>query len=140
MGEIFLDRGLLLGIVGGLTVFIAICSFILLNPSDFDEQLIMQVDRGVPAHELITQIDEETVHMQIKAKKRLDAVIMDRRFWGNGDLDSPDNYVYYVTDYETEMKLIKEYKNTRIRFAKREITKEEFLNLIKDKKDFFSQR
>ena len=77
--------------------------------------------------------------MQINAKKRLNSAVMDRKFWGNGDLDSPENYEYYMTNYESEMKLIKEYKDIRIRFAKREITKEEFLNLIKNEKDYFNQ-
>lgn len=123
-----MDRSLLLGIVGSLSVFIVICSFILLSQPDFDEQLIVQVNRGIPAEELIPQIDKEAYDMRKDAKKQLDSRIMDRKYWGNGDLDDPHNLRSYVNIYEGDLEAINEYRKTRISFVKREITKEEFLN------------
>lgn len=125
-----MDRSLLLGIIGGLSVFIIICPIILLLQPDFDEQLIVQVNRGVPAEELILQIDNETFYMQKNAKKRLDSKIMDSKYWGNGDLEDPCNFRAYVDQYESDTEAINGYKKIRVSFAKREITEEEFLNSI----------
>ena len=124
--------------MGSLVVFIAISSFILLNHADFDEQLMEQVENGVPAQDLIKEIDEEAYYMQIAAKKRLDSKILDRKYWGNGELDSPLDYSFYVDSYESELKLIKEYKEYRVKYANREITREEFLSLTQNHRDYFN--
>jgi len=133
-----LDRSLLLGIICGLVVFIATSSYILLNHADFDEQLIEQVENGVPSQDLINEIDEEAYNMQVAAKKRLDSKILDRKYWGNGELDSPLDYSFYVDSYESELKLIKEYKEYRVKYANREITREEFLSLTQNHRDYFN--
>lgn len=137
-GVDFLDRSLLLKIICGLVVFIAISSYILLNHADFDEQLIEQVENGVPSQDLINEIDEEAYNMQVAAKKRLDSKILDRKYWGNGELDSPLDYSFYVDSYESELKLIKEYKEYRVKYANREITREEFLSLTQNHRDYFN--
>lgn len=137
-GVDFLDRSLLLGIICGLVVFIAISSYILLTHADFDEQLIEQVENGVPSQDLINEIDEEAYNMQVAAKKRLDSKILDRKYWGNGELDSPLDYSFYVDSYESELKLIKEYKEYRVKYANREITREEFLSLTQNHRDYFN--
>lgn len=133
-----MDRGRLLGVIGGLTVFIIICSFIIYGHSDFNEQLIQQVDNGVSADKLIPQIDEETVKLQINAKRRLESYVMDKKNWGNGELASPRDYQYYIQNYESEMKVISDYDSIRKKFAKREITKKEFLDEIKGPKEYFN--
>lgn len=112
----------------GVSVFVIICSFILLNPSDFDHQLILQVDHGVSAEVLIPQIDEKAFYMRKNAKHHLDSVIMDRRYWGNGDLANPEDLRAYVDQYRSYLNSIDEYRDIRIKFVKREISKEEFLN------------
>jgi hypothetical protein len=92
----------------------------------------------VPAEELIVQIDEETLIMQRNAKKRLESVVMDKKYWGNGDLASPTDYQYFTTFYITEMNVISNYDGVRKKFARREITKEQFLQEIKVFKEFFN--
>ena len=124
--------------MGSLVVFIAISSFILLNHADFDEQLMEQVENGVPAQDLIKEIDEEAYYMQIAAKKRLDSKILDRKYWGNGELDTPLDYSFYVDSYESELNLIKEYKEYRVKYANGEITREEFLSLVQNHRDYFN--
>ncbi len=128
----------LLGILGGLIILVVTLSIILYSDSDFDAQLIDQVDKGVPAEELIVQIDEETLIMQRNAKKRLESVVMDKKYWGNGDLASPTDYQYFTTFYITEMNVISNYDGVRKKFARREITKEQFLQEIKVFKEFFN--
>lgn len=122
-----MDRSLFLGITSGVLVFIVACSFILLKPPDFDAQLILQVDRGVPESELIPQIEKESFRMDLKAKKYLYTTIMDRKYWGNGDLADPVEHMSHVDNYESQTRIIKEYKNLRTKFVRGEITKEEFL-------------
>lgn len=131
-----MDRSLLLGIIGGLSVFIIICSFILLQQPDFDQQLIVQVNRGVPVEKLILQIDEDAFYMQVSAKKRLDSRIMDSRYWGNGDLEDPHNFRAYVDQYEADIGAIRGYKNIRVMFVKREITEGEFLQQASSYKSY----
>ncbi|MCE5214202.1 MAG: hypothetical protein LLF83_05720 [Methanobacterium sp.] len=125
------------GIIGGLVIFLVILSFIIYNHSDFDTQLIEQVNNNVPADKLFIQIDEETEKMQINAKRRLDAIMMDKRNWGNGSFASKNDYQLYVSSYESEMKIISDYDSLRKKFAKREITKREFLDQIKIIKEYF---
>jgi len=136
--EVFLERGTLLGVIGGLIVFICIFSYIIYDHSDFDGQLIQQVDNGVPAEKLIPQINEETAKLQTSAKRRLESFIMDKKNWGNGDLVSPKEFSYNIQYYESEMKVISEYDGIRKKFAKREITKEQFLQEIKGPKEYFN--
>jgi len=133
-----LGKRALLGILGGLIILVVTLSIILYSDSDFDAQLIDQVDKGVPAEELIVQIDEETLIMQRNAKKRLESVVMDKKYWGNGDLASPTDYQYFTTFYITEMNVISNYDGVRKKFARREITKEQFLQEIKVFKEFFN--
>lgn len=135
--EVFLERGTLLGLFGGLIVFICILSFIIYSNSDFDSLLIKQVDKGVSAEELIPQIDNETEKMQLNAKRRFKSIIMDRKYWGNGELASTNDYQSYTISYENDMKMISAYENVRKKFAKREITKEQFLEEIKTPKEYF---
>ena len=75
---VYLGKRALLGILGGLIILVVTLSIILYSDSDFDAQLIDQVDKGVPAEELIVQIDEETLIMQRNAKKRIESVVMDK--------------------------------------------------------------
>ncbi len=135
---VYLGKRALLGILGGLIILVVTLSIILYSDSDFDAQLIDQVDKGVPAEELIVQIDEETLIMQRNAKKRLESVVMDKKYWGNGDLASPTDYQYFTTFYITEMNVISNYDGVRKKFARREITKEQFLQEIKVFKEFFN--
>ena len=137
-GIIFLERSTLLGLIGGSALFIILLLIIISNHSSFDQKLIDQVDVGVPAQKLIPQIDEETENMKELAKVRVMAVVMDKKFWGNGDLDSPKEYEPYTTGYEFELRIINDYDTARKKYANREITRREFLNQIKGPQEFYS--
>ena len=97
-----------------------------------------QVDEGVPAEKLIPEIDAETNNQKANAQVRVDAVVNDKKNWGNGDLATPEEYEAYTTSYEYELKIISEYEAARKKFARREITRREFIDLIKGPKDFYS--
>ncbi|MGZ7134432.1 MAG: hypothetical protein ACXVHY_01005 [Methanobacterium sp.] len=120
--ELKLNKGLILGIIGGTTVFLIALLIILNNTFDFDQQLIYQVDSGVPADKLIPQIDKETQKMTSKAKNHLSEVI-------NKNLNKNDS-MFYQKNYEAEIKIISQYDDIRKRFARREISKNEFLKEI----------
>ena len=122
-----INKGLILGIVGGIAVFSIALIFIMYSNSDFDQQLINQVNSGVPADKLIPQIDQETQKMQQRAKSRLSDVI-------NKNLDKNDS-ITYIKNYEDEMKIISQYDDARKKFARREINKEQFLKDIEIPKE-----
>lgn len=133
-----MDKGALLGIIGGSAVFVIVLLFVFYFHSDFDQQLINQVDSGVPAEKLNPQIDKETEKMEINARRFIESVVMDKKYWGNGELASSKDLNSYVISYESEMKMISIYDSARKKYAKREITKEKFLIEIKECKDFIS--
>lgn len=133
-----MDKGVLLGIIGGLAVFIVLVSFIIIsNYSDFDVQLIEQVDDGVPANELMLQIDKETENLKYKVRKRFESNVLDKKYWGNGNLASTNDYQYYSQNYQNEIKMINEYDNVRKKFAKKEISKDEFIYQIENFREYF---
>ena len=132
-----MDRGLLLGIIGGILIFIISLSFIIYSNSDFDTQLINQVNGGVSANILIPQIDNETEKMIINVDRRYKAVVMDRKYWGNGDLASSEDFQYYSENYENDLKMISGLTEIRKRYARREIDKDEFLQSIDQYKEYF---
>lgn len=103
---------------------------IMSNNSDFDKQLINQVDNGVPADKLIPQIDQETNKMKLNAQKRLESQTLPKNISKN-DSES------YIHSYKDELRMISIYDDARKKLARREITKEQFLNDIQKPKDFF---
>ena len=126
--ETNLNKGLILGISGGIIVFIIALMLIMFNNSDFDQQLINQVDNGVPTDKLIPEIDKETEKMKQNAQRRLESNVINKNINKN-DSES------YMQSYKDEMKMISEYDDARKEFAKREITKEQFLNDIETHKN-----
>jgi hypothetical protein len=127
------DRGALLAIIGSVTVFSIVLAFMFYNQSDFDQRLIDQVDKGMPAEKLIPQIDKETEKLIANAQRRYSKVV-DKNF-ENGNLASKNDYESYTEVYEKEMMMISEYDTARKKFARREITKEQFLQEIKIPKE-----
>lgn len=132
-----MDKGRILAISCSILIFLILLSFIFYSHSDFDQQLISQVDEGVPAEKLIPQIDKETTELKLKAKKRLESIVMDKKFWGNGTFTPQSDYLDYTENYQKEMELINNYDTTRKAYAKREISKEEFLENITIFKEYF---
>ena len=126
-----LNKGVILGIAGAITVFIFILIIILYIDSDFDQQLIYQVNKGVPADKLIPQIDKETEELQMNALKSYESNVINNNLGGNAS-----NYDYYTQVYQNENKTISEYENTQKEFANREISKEQFEQDIKTPKEF----
>lgn len=98
------------------------------NNSDFDQQLIKQVDNGVPADKLIPQIDKETEKMKLNALRLYESQTL------NKNLNKADSE-NYIHGYKIMLKTISKYDDSRKKFARREITKEQFLNDIRIPKD-----
>jgi len=131
--EINLNKGLILGVAGGLTVFIIVLIIIMYVNSDFDQQLINQVDSGVPADKLIPQIDAEAEHLQMNAQKNYESNLINNNLGGNAS-----NYDYYTQIHQNELKIISEYENDQKEFAERQITKEQFLHDIQSPKQYIN--
>jgi len=127
--EIRQNTGLILGISGGLIVFIISLVLIIYVNSDFDQQLINQVDSGVPASKLIPQIDQDTEKMKLNAQRRLESQTVSKNI--NKSDSAP-----FVQSYNDEMRMIGQYDDARKKFANREINKEQFLSEIQQPKDF----
>jgi hypothetical protein len=121
--------GLILGISGGLIVFIIALILIIYNSSDFDQQLINQVDSGIPADKLIPQIDQDTDKMKLNAQRRLESQTVDKNI--NKNDSAP-----FVQGYNDEMRMIAQYDDARKKFANGDINKEQFLSEIQEPKDF----
>lgn len=125
------------GIIGGFLVFLIILYVIIYLNSDFDQQLIQEVDRGVPAEKLFPQIEKETANLRLRAKNRFESYVMDRKDWGSGNLASESDYNSYKLSYEKALEYISEYDKVRKQFVKREISKEQFLLEIEPLKDVY---
>ncbi len=121
--------GLILGVSGGLIVFIIALVLIIYNNSDFDQQLINQVDSGVPADKLIPQIDQNTKKMKLNAQKRLESQTISKNI-------NKSDAAPFVQSYKDEMKMIAQYDDARKKFANRDINKEQFITEIQKPKDF----
>jgi hypothetical protein len=58
---------------------------------------------------------------------------MDMNLWGNGDLAPDSYYEYYTNNYEEAIDYYDKLEDVRIKFAERQISKEEFLNDVETK-------
>lgn len=129
-----LDRGILLSIVGSALFFIIILGFIFYSHSDFDQQLIEQVEKGEPAEKLIPLIDKETEKLKKTANRRYQNNVVPKNF-EKGNISSKIDYQVYLEAYENELKMISKLEEARKKFARRKITKEQFLIEIKIPKE-----
>jgi hypothetical protein len=128
-----LDRGMIIGSISGLAIFIVIILIIFLSPSDFDEDLVSSVNSGTPADKLIPQIEKEHDIECSNVKNNLNSRMMGMKEWGNGDLGSDSYYDFYTKKYEEEIHYYNELEALRIQFAQRQISKDEFLSKIENK-------
>lgn len=101
---------------------------------DFDQKLINEVDSGVPANELIPQIEEEAAKEKLKSKKHLESHVMDMKRWDKFNISPEDDLKYEITFYKEQITIISQYEETRKKFVKKEISKQEFLKQIRDYK------
>ena len=127
-----MNKGLILGIVGGVLVFIISFNLIMYINSDFDQKLISEVGSGVPTNVMFSQIDNNTQNQQLIAKGDLDSHVMDPSDWGNKTLATNDNYEYYIQIYNVEMGDIINYNRVRKEYVTGKITKQEFLEECKE--------
>ena len=134
-----MDKGLILAITSSTFIFLIILAFIFYSHSDFDQQLIEQVDNGVPAKKLVPQIDQETEKLISKAKSHYGSEVSNNfinKNYEKGNITSRNYYLSYLEEYENEMKMISKYDAARKNFARRKITKEQFIQEIQTPKDY----
>ncbi len=128
-----MDKGIIIGSICGLAIFIVIVLLIFYSHSDFNQQLVSSVDSGTPADQLLPLIYQEHFKECLNAKSYLESHTMDMNLWGNGDLASDSYYEYYTNNYEEAIDYYDKLEDVRIKFAERQISKEEFLNDIETK-------
>lgn len=122
-----MNKGLILGIIGGVAVFIISLNLIMYINSDFDQKLIDEMGSGVATNVMYGQIDNNTQNQQLIAKGDLDSHVMDSKDWGNTVLATNDNYEYYIQIYNVEMGDIANYNRIRKEYVTGKISKDEFL-------------
>jgi hypothetical protein len=135
------NKGLLLGIIGGVTVFILSISIIIYMNSDLDQRLIEEVGSGVPTTVMYNQIDNDTKNQKSIAKGDLDSHVMDPTDWEKNGVVTDNDYEYYIQIYSSEIGFISKYNQVRKEYVAGKISKEEFLEeskIIKDDLDNFS--
>ena len=136
MGDRSLNKGKFLGIVGGLGVFILFLLFLIYPNLDFDQQLINDVDGGVPASQLIPKIEAESQEEQLIAKKDFESHINNPYYWSKPGLASTDDFNYDKRNYEISMNAIKKLEELRKEYALKKIGKEEFVTTSSYYKDY----
>jgi hypothetical protein len=134
-GDLFLIKRSLPGILSGLIIFI-ILLFVFIVPNfqnnDFNEQLIQKVSNGESADILIPQIENQSIYEKQNLTYTVNQRICNINKWGNGTLASQTDYMYETRHYKKINLRNQNYKILRIEYAKREISKEEFLQEITD--------
>ena len=125
-----MDKGIIIGPLSGLAIFIIMIMVIFYSHSDFNQNLINSVDSGTPSDQLLPEIYQEHYKECMNAKSYLYSHTMDMNMWGNGDLASDSFYNYYTKNYEQEVDYYNKLEDIRIKYVERQISKEEFLNEI----------
>ncbi|MGB7968365.1 MAG: hypothetical protein WCF28_02190 [Methanobacterium sp.] len=136
-----MNKGLILGITGGVVVFLITLTLIIYINSDFDQKLINEVGSGVPISVMYNQIDNVTQNQQLIAKGNLDSHVMDPNDWEKKTLATNDDYDYYIQIYNVEMEYISNYNHIRKEYVTGKLSKEEFLeesNSIKENPGYYS--
>lgn len=123
--------GKLAGVFGGLIFFLVILFLMLYPNSDFDNKLVTMVDSGVSADKLIPMIEKKSINENLKAKKHLEGHIMDKKHWYGYNISPESDLNYEITLYKEQIEAISKLKELRKKYAKREISKEEFQEKIR---------
>jgi hypothetical protein len=126
-----LDKPKILGILGGLIVFILIILVFILIYSDFDQQLILLKETGTPSNELINKIQTESKIEKLQVKNHLMEHVLDENYWSKPSLASPDDFNYYTDIYNKQIETINQCENIRKEFLYNHMPKKEFLTKIK---------
>jgi hypothetical protein len=125
-----LEKGKFLGIIVGIGFFLVIIIFIFFLNSDFDQQLIKQVQSDTPTEMLIAEIKKEAAREKSLARKDLDNHIMDMKYWDHTNTKPENDLEYVVQTYKSHMKTIQKCEEVRIMFVEKKISKEKFLEEI----------
>lgn len=129
-----MNKGKILGIIGGISLFLIILFIINYGTSDFDQKLINEVEMNTSSQDLIPLIKKETFIEKTNAKRHLESHVMDMKYWSKTNIDPQDDLEYYTQIYEQQIAAISEYEKIRIQYVKKEINKEQFLLKIKELK------
>ena len=130
-----MDKPKLLGIVGGLIVFIIIILVIVLLNADFDNQLINSVEVGVPAEKLIPGIEAEREKEISDTKKNLESHVMDPNYWSKPGIASINDFNFEKSNYIEALNSIYKLETLRKQYVLRKISKYEFLTKAKNYND-----
>lgn len=114
--------------MGGVTLFLVILIIFFYFNTDFDSNLIEKLESGVPAENLIPQIEEQSKKQEATVKSHLEAHVMDMKYWSGVNSDPQNDLEYHMNLYHKQIEVITDYKNHRIQFVKGEIGKKEFLD------------
>lgn len=123
--------GKVAGMFGGLIFFLIILFFIIYPNLDFDNKLVTMVDSGVPEDKLIPMIEEKSLNENLSAKKHLEGHLMDKKHWYEYNISPENDLNYEIILYNEQIEAISKLKELREKYAKREISKEEFQEKIR---------
>lgn len=130
MGDRSLNRGMLLGIVGGVVVFILFLLFFMYLNSDFDHQLINEKKSGVSTDELTNQIESESLEEKQVVYKHLKSHINDMEYWSKTDIASKDDFQFYIDTYNMQIQTINDCEKLRKEYIHHEISENYYINKI----------
>jgi hypothetical protein len=130
-----LNKGKILGIIGGIGLFLVILFIINYPNTDFDQKLVNEVEKGTSNTILIPQIEKQEELEKSKIKEHLESHIMDIKYWDESNIDPQNDLEYYIQIYEQELDIISECKQIRTQFVEKKIDKEQFLLKIENLKE-----
>lgn len=130
LGGQIINTGKYLAITGGLGVFIIFCFFLIYPNSDFDHELINQVNSGTPTDKLTLQIEQESEKEKSLVLKHLEAHINDMNYWSKIDNSSKEDFEYYIDTYKMQIEAINNCEKLRKQFINHEISEDYFLDEI----------
>ena len=129
-----MEKGKLVGIIGGICFFLIILLVVFYLNSDFDQQLIDSVNAGTPADKLIPQIENETAKEKLNARKHLDSSMNDMKYWKKSDINPEDDSKLDMNFYEVQMEAITNCSELSKQFVRKQISKEQFLSQLQEYK------
>jgi hypothetical protein len=130
LGGQIINTGKYLAITGGLGVFFIFCFFFIYPNSDFDHELINQVQSGTPTDKLTLQIEQESEKEKNLVLKHLEAHINDMNYWSKIDNGSKEDFEYYIDTYKMQIDAINNCEKLRKEFINHEISEDYYLEEI----------
>jgi hypothetical protein len=122
-----LDKGKWVGIAGGVIFFLILLFFFVYINSDFDQELINDMDYGTPPSSLITQIEAKSYEEKLTAKKELESHVTSTSYWSKPGLASTDDFNYDKRNYDISITAINKLQELRKEFVEKKISKDEFI-------------